>query len=332
MTNQERFTRALRGQGGLDRLPMIEWATYWDKTVHSWENQGFPKNLANHEIMIENGLDVMRQIWISPRARTTPAPSHHGAGIMEDEADFEKLLEHLYPQENIDSACRLAESLKPQHERGEIIFWISLDGFFWFPRTLFGIENHLYAFYDYPELMHEMNRRLAEYNLKVIEAVCDILKPDFMTIAEDMSYNNGPMLSYKHFEEFLAPYYRQVVPELKRRDIPVFVDTDGDLTQMIPWLTGVSVEGILPLERQAGVDVNGIRKKYPDFMMIGGFDKTIMHLGEEAMRKEFERIRPAAIAGRYIPSVDHQTPPDVTLEQYRLYVKLLEEYMTDFAK
>ena len=30
MTNQERFTRALRGLGGLDRLPMVEWAPYWD--------------------------------------------------------------------------------------------------------------------------------------------------------------------------------------------------------------------------------------------------------------------------------------------------------------
>ena len=331
MTNQERFTRALRGLGGLDRLPMIEWASHWDKTVRNWEEQGLPKGLAHHEIVAENGLDVMRQIWIAPRASTCPRPAYHGAGLMEDEADFEKLLPHLYPEENIENACRIAESLKEQHERGEIIFWISLDGFFWFPRTLFGIENHLYAFYDYPELMHEMNRRQAEFNLKTIKAVCDILKPDFMTIAEDMSYNNGPMLSHKHFEEFLAPYYRQIVPELKARDIPVFVDTDGDLTQMIPWLMSVGVEGILPLERQAGVDVNIIRKKYPDFMMIGGYDKTIMHLGEEAMRREFERIEPAVRAGRYIPSVDHQTPPDVTLEQYRLYVKLLEEYMTRFA-
>jgi len=27
-----------------------------------------------------------------------------------------------------------------------------------------------------------------------------------------MSYNNGPMISERHFDEFIAPYYRQVVP------------------------------------------------------------------------------------------------------------------------
>ena len=60
--------------------------------------------------------------------------------------------------------------------------------------------------------------------------------------------------------------------------------------------------------------------------MLGGFDKTIMHLGEDAMRREFERLLPAMRSGGYIPSVDHQTPPDVSVGQYRTYVKLLAEY------
>ena len=72
--------------------------------------------------------------------------------------------------------------------------------------------------------------------------------------------------------------------------------------------------------------MNRIRRNYPGFIMIGGFDKTVMHRGEEAIRAEFERILPAIRSGRYIPSVDHQTPPDVSIEDYRLYVKLLREY------
>lgn len=89
---------------------------------------------------------------------------------------------------------------------------------------------------------------------------------------------------------------------------------------------GAGIEGVLPLERQAGVDVNRIRRNDPDWIMIGGYDKTIMHLGEEAMRREFDRLLPAMQSGRYIPSVDHQTPPDVSLSQYRTYVSLLREY------
>lgn len=32
--------------------------------------------------------------------------------------------------------------------------------------------------------------------------------------------------------------------------------------------------------------------------------------------------------GKVIPYVDHRTPPDVTVENYRCYVRLLKEYVT----
>jgi uroporphyrinogen-III decarboxylase len=60
--------------------------------------------------------------------------------------------------------------------------------------------------------------------------------------------------------------------------------------------------------------------------MIGAFDKTVMHLGEAAVRAEFERLCPVMQTGGFIPSVDHQTPPAVGLEQYKQYVALLKEY------
>ena len=62
-------------------------------------------------------------------------------------------------------------------------------------------------------------------------------------------------------------------------------------------------------------------------ILIGGFDKMIMKNGEEAMRAEFERILPVMKSGYYVPGVDHQTPPGVTLANYRIYLRLLREYV-----
>ena len=98
------------------------------------------------------------------------------------------------------------------------------------------------------------------------------------------------------------------------------------MDSMIPWLEACGIEGILPLEHQAGVDVERIRREHPDWKMLGAFDKMIMHLGEDAMRQEFERLLPVMRSGRFIPAVDHQTPPDVSLENYRIYRRLYEEY------
>ena len=66
--------------------------------------------------------------------------------------------------------------------------------------------------------------------------------------------------------------------------------------------------------------------------MMGGFDKMVMSRGEEAMRAEFERVLPVMRSGGYVNSVDHQTPPEVSLENYRIYVRLLKEYAEKAAE
>jgi hypothetical protein len=101
---------------------------------------------------------------------------------------------------------------------------------------------------------------------------------------------------------------------------------DGMLEDMIPWLLTAGMDGIYPLERQSGVDVARIRKNYPRLLMMGGYDKMVMNKGEVAMRAEFERLLPVMRTGGFIPSVDHQTPPGVSLENYRIYTRLFGEY------
>jgi hypothetical protein len=62
--------------------------------------------------------------------------------------------------------------------------------------------------------------------------------------------------------------------------------------------------------------------------MVGHYNKLVMHLGEAAMRNEFERLVPLMRKGGFLPSVDHQTPPAVSMDDYQLYLRLLEEYVT----
>ena len=140
------------------------------------------------------------------------------------------------------------------------------------------------------------------------------------------------MLSKELFEEFLKPYYLKVIPVLEEYNITPIIDTDGDMTKMIPWLQEVGIRGVLPLERQAGVCGAGIREQYPDFCLIGHFDKMTMPNGYDAMKAEFDRLLPTMNKGGFIPSVDHQTPPGVSFEQYKEYLQLLDEYTLLAAK
>ena len=327
MTTRERFLTVMNFETPADRLPMVEWAAWWDVTVDRWKGEGLSAELDWEGLLQHFGLDVLVCFAAWPQGPGCPQASHHGAGIITDEPGYEAILPCLYPASSVENVVKQALNLKPRHDHGEVIVRLWLDGFFWWPRTLLGIENHLFAFYDQPELMHRINRDLVAYHLRTLDALLPVFTPDMVGFAEDMSYNNGPMLSRELFDEFLLPYYRQVVPAIKQRGIKVFVDTDGQLETMIPWLLDAGIEGIYPLERQSGVDVARIRRNHPRFLMLGGYDKMVMARGEAAMRAEFERLLPVMKAGGYIPSVDHQTPPGVSLENYRIYVRLFAEYV-----
>lgn len=325
MNHVERFTRLMNFEP-VDRLPMIEWAGWWHLTVQRWHTEGLPAALEDAaEIREALGLDCYRQLWIGARAPGCPEAPGHGQGIVVDADDYARVRPYLYPQAPTFDHD-MVRGWGERQRRGEMVIWLTLEGYFWFPRGLFGITPHLYAFYDQAELMHRINQDLTDYNLRVLDEFCSLCQPSFMTFAEDLSYNHGPMLSKPCFDEFLTPYYRQIIPAIVERGIVPMIDSDGDITPLIPWFEEAGLQGILPLERMAGVDVATIRQRHPRWRMIGAFDKTVMHKGEAAMRAEFERLLPTMRTGGFIPSVDHQTPPDVSLETYRVYLRLLREY------
>lgn len=325
MTNRDRFLNVLNGKS-VDRLPVTEWASWWDKTVTNWISEDPDCPREPQALFRYHNLDALHQYWLPVGDGLTPPPAYHGAPVINDPDEFKRWLPHIYNENNYIWFLEWLKQVKPIHEKGETTVWYTFPGFFWFPRTLFGIENHLFAFYDYPELMHEMNERLTVYYEKVIPLMYNVLTPEFMTFAEDMAYNHGSMISKELFDEFIAPYYKRLVPLLKERGTKIIVDSDGFCEPLIPWFKELGVDGMLPCERQAGVDINRIRNNYPDFILIGGFDKMVMDKGEEAIRNEFERILSVMRSGRYVPGVDHQTPPAVTLKDYRIYLRLFHEY------
>jgi hypothetical protein len=320
-----RYAQVLVGDMPSDRLPLLEWAWWWDDTVRRWQGEGLPAGMDEAQIKTWFGLDVDHHLTFGQFGPATPPWPAHGQPLVRTEAEYEHLLPLLYPD---PPPFEPAEWRRYQAEQdaGTGMVWFNLLGFFWWPRTLLGIEGHLLAFYDQPALIHRINRDQLAYQRRCIEALTAVARPVMMNFWEDLSYNHGPMLSRAMFDEFLAPYYHQIIPELVERGIVPLLDSDGQIEPLIPWFEGVGIRGCGPLERMAGVDVNRIRREHPRWIMMGGFDKTVMPLGEQAMRAEFERILPAMRAGRYIPSVDHQTPPGVSLAQYQTYRHLQDEY------
>jgi uroporphyrinogen decarboxylase len=141
---------------------------------------------------------------------------------------------------------------------------------------------------------------------------------------EDMCYNAGPLLSPKHFRQFLVPHYRRIADLMQRHGVDViWVDCDGKIDDLIPLWLESGVNCMFPLEVGTwGADPIQYRREYGrELLMMGGFDKRILARGRDGIEAEVHRLTPLVEEGGYIGFCDHLVPPDVPFENYVFYLE-----------
>ncbi len=204
---------------------------------------------------------------------------------------------------------------------------ILCSGLYGFHRHLMGTEALSLAYYDTPELIHTMS---AAWERLVTGTIRRIKKhypgTMFVSFWEDMCFVNGPLISPRTFRQFMTPYYKNVIDEAKNLGIEIFiVDTDGDCNLVIPLFVEVGINLLYPFEVQSGMDILDVRKRFPRLAIAGGLDKRVLaksrkDIEAEVMLKVPEMLR----HGGYIPAIDHNVPPDVPLDNFKYYLKLLK--------
>lgn len=199
-------------------------------------------------------------------------------------------------------------------------------GFYGTARFLLGEEPVLYQFYDEPEFMHDMMDYLADFWVSLYDQVLSEIDADCILLWEDMCYKNGPLISPDMFREFILPGYKKITDCLKSHGIKtIVVDTDGNCWKLIPLFMEGGVTALGPFEVAAGMDVTEVRKAFPDLVIFGGLDKTLLKDGPEAIDKALENVPAMLQQGGFVPHVDHQVPPDVSWENFKYYRNKLNQ-------
>jgi len=221
----------------------------------------------------------------------------------------------------------LTDDMVEYYNRRKFPLGVEFPGFFATGRNFLGAERFLIAFHRDPSLIQEIMDFWGGFVVATLEKVVDQVEIDFALSWEDMAYGKGPHISPQLFREFLQPQYRKVTGMLRRKGVDIIiVDSDGNIEPLITPLLESGVNGILPLEAGAGMNVVSLREKYgKSLRMIGKIDKKALLAGPEAISKEVESKVPKLMdQGGYIPSIDHEVPEDVPLSNYSYYTSLLK--------
>jgi len=202
-----------------------------------------------------------------------------------------------------------------------------LIGGYMFLRSLMGPTEVMYAFYDVPELVHDCMQAWLVLADAVIARHQESVTLDEIYLAEDICYNHGPLCSPETMQEFLFPYYQQLLANVRSRQIDqarklyVQVDTDGKAEPTIPlYAEAIGLDAMSPFEVASGCDVVEIGQRSPELAIFGGIDKRVLARDKDAIDRMVDRILPAMRRrGGYIPHCDHSVPEEVSLENYLHY-------------
>lgn len=199
-------------------------------------------------------------------------------------------------------------------------------GVYGFCRNRMGDENLAYAFYDQPELVHDMMQSYTTMAIELWEKQVAEIDFDLIECWEDMAYNSGSLISPATFREFMTPQYRRIREFADAHDIPiVLVDSDGFIEDLTALMLEGGVNAMYPYEVQCGNDVARVLRRYPDIGCVGGLDKQCMARGRDAIDAEVERAGRLIEMGRFIPGPDHFVLSDVSFASYRYFMEQLRE-------
>ena len=198
-------------------------------------------------------------------------------------------------------------------------------GFFGGLRGMVGVERLCTLFYDDPAFVEEMMDAVADFIIAMMGQVLDHTDVDVYGFWEDMAYKTGPLIGPEMLRKYALPRYKRVVEFVRSRGVEfISLDSDGDISPLIPIWLDAGINTLYPFEVQCGMNVVGVRKQYGrDLRIWFGIDKRALAQSPEAIDAELERVRPLIEEGGYVPGLDHSMPPDVPYANYVYYMTAL---------
>jgi hypothetical protein len=280
MNERERFYATMHYQPR-DRGIIADFG-FWDETLPVWHEQGLPRwvnaetssaffgmdyyerhvnisadlvplfeqkvieDRGDHEIIQQtDGVRVLRKKFMG----SIPQPQEH---LLVDRESWRKYYKprldpanpERYPPDWDECVKRWRD---PQREQLVTLPGGSLYGKL---RDWMGLENLSLVIYDDPAWFEEMVTTLADCTIGTLTRILETGGHfDACGMWEDMAYKAGPLLSPRHFKQYLVPHYRRIIDLLRKYGVDViWLDCDGCIDKLIPLWLEAGVNCMFPLE------------------------------------------------------------------------------------
>ncbi|MDR1268575.1 MAG: hypothetical protein LBK82_03520 [Planctomycetaceae bacterium] len=189
--------------------------------------------------------------------------------------------------------------------------------------TLRGIENLLMDFVMYPDFVHQLLEKIADYNIAQVRAACryDI---DGVYFGDDWGQQKGLIMGPKIWRQFIQPplirMYNTVRKECNKY---LFIHSCGQVDSLFDDLMSMGLNCFNPFQPEV-MDVFALLPKYRGRLTFHGglsTQRTLPFGTPEEVRNETRRLLVLGVEGSYILSPSHAVEGDVPLENMLTFIE-----------
>ena len=207
---------------------------------------------------------------------------------------------------------------------------VPYSGLGFFISRFMGIEQTIYALYDFPEEMHEIIGLINSVNLKAIKCLCTS-PAEVILISDNLSSDvQSPAL----FNRYSADYYTKAAEMIHNSGKFFAVHLDGRVRGLLRCLTecGVDIADALTPKPTGDMTPHEIRAEGGNEIILSGGVSPVFWSPDTSERDFTAHVREwldlRKISPRLIMSDGDQTPPGTSLRR----IKLMREIVGEFGR
>ena len=283
MNGLERMHKALKVEEP-DRVPHFEFLV--DKKVRNaikpgLSNEDFhvymdidgiglsDKSTAHRYTPVDEARKVYRDQWGAIVKFSEEAGGIPSESVLKSESDFDK-----YVMPDPDEEWRYDNLKKTVHRfKGERAIFCGVTDVFDIVKESFLGDITLFTdLIRNPGLVHRISEAVLNYQLRYVKN-CTEAGADFFFINGDYAVTNGPMVSPRMAAEFMMPYLKALVDRVHQLGALCIKHSDGLLWPLFDQIVETGVDGIHPIDPEAGMDMGEAKARYGNkICLLGNID------------------------------------------------------------
>lgn len=322
---REEIARVIEGRGNARRVPVL---------FNFWLNPDAfgDQSQAVRDIISRYPEDILTVSLRIPEVFTAPADDPSYRWSFADKPDDTRALDSISAIQDWETQLDpllndfpspdypgLIPECPPDDGRYRLGCW----WYFFFERlwSLRSMEDALTDFYLNPDAIHTLFRRLTDFYKRMISRAHDELRLDGVFTSDDLGTQTSTFFSPDVFDEFFAPYYKEVIDHIHSLGMHFWLHACGNIESLIPRLIDLGVDVLHPIQKYT-MDEGHIARTYGDRIAIwAGFDvqRTIPYGSAEDVRAEVRYLMDtyARPDGRFMLTFGNGITPDTPLDSLR---------------